>query len=136
MNRALRLGVLVAALAGCQLPPEQVALKPLPEDGLPQAYVDLVTRARTQASAANDAFYVNKWNDLEDAAKALEQTSRFLPKATAIPVRHKDTLAVEAGDLGKESAKLRDAAKSQDDRKANDAIQHVNLLVRQLRAEN
>src|SRR5262249_55519468 len=124
------------AIAGCALPPEQVPLKPLPENGPPQAYADLITRARVQATAANEAFYVNRWTDLEDAAKGLEQTARFLSKATEVPAKHKDTLAVEAGDLGKEAGKLREAAKAQEVKQATEALQRIHLKVRELRPDD
>src|SRR4051812_31855778 len=135
MNRALSALVLSLFLAGCQLPPERVPVKPLPEDGQPLTYADMVLRARAQATAANEAFYVNRWTDLEDAAHGLEQTARYLGRASEVPPRHKDTLPVEAGDLGKEAIKLRDAAKSQQTKEATDALQQINLKVRELRPE-
>ena len=55
---------------------------------------------------------------------------------TGVPNRHRDTLAVEAGDLGKEAAKLREAALARDERRATDALQRIQLMVRQLRAED
>ena len=136
MCRALLVSLLFLVLAGCQTPPEQAPLKPLPEGGPPEGFSDLVKRARVQAGAANEAFYINKWSDLEDAAKGLDQTARFLTKATGVPNRHRHTLAVEAGDLGKEAAKLREAALAQDERRATDALQRIQLMVRQLRAED
>lgn len=136
MSRALCCVVLLAGFAGCQLPPEAAAVKPLPEDGPPQAYADLVGRARAQAKAANEAFYLNRWADLEDAARGLEQTARFLTKALDVPPRHKDTLAIEAGDLGKEATTLRESAKSQNVKQVTDSMQRLNLKVRELRPEN
>jgi len=135
MNRALVCAFLVL-LAGCTLPPERIPLKPLPEDGPPMSYADLMTRARLQAGAANDAFYINKWSDLEDAAKGLEQTARFLGKATEIPPKHKDSLPVEAGDLGKEAIRLRESAKNQDVKQTNDILQQINLKVREMRPDS
>jgi len=136
MNRAWQSALLMLALAGCQLPPEQVPLKPLVENGPAQPYADLVSRARVQAAAANEAFYVDKWFDLEDAGKGLENTARFMGKATDIPARHRDNLAAEAGDLGKEAVALREAAKSEDARKAAESLQRINLMVRQLRPQD
>jgi hypothetical protein len=136
MNRARITAVLLFILVGCQLPPERVPLKPLPEDGPPQCYVDLVGRARAQATAANEAFYINNWPDLEDAAKGLEITAQVLGKAADVPPAHKDTLPIEAGDLVKEAAKLREAAKAQDVRQATETLQRINLKVRELRADH
>jgi hypothetical protein len=133
MRRALAPAILLVILSGCQLPPEQVPLKPLPEDGPPQAYADLVNRARVQASAANEAFYVNKWADMEDAAKGLEQTSAYLSKAHDVPAKHKDSLAGELNTLVQETKLLREAAKAQDVKQANEILQRINLKVRELR---
>jgi hypothetical protein len=134
MTRALFAALLVLA-AGCQLPPER-PLRPLPEDGPAMSYADLVTRARIDAAAANEAFYVDRWADLEDAAKGIEQVARFFAKATDVPAKHKDTLPVEAGDLGKEAAQLRDAAKARDVQRANEILQRLNLKIRELRLES
>ena len=136
MNRARITALLFVILVGCQLPPERVPLKPLPENGPPQPYLDLVNRARAQATAANEAFYINNWSDLEDAAKGLELTARVLGQATDVPAKHKDTLAKQCGDLAKEVSKLREAAKGQDVRQATDALQRINLKVRELRPED
>ncbi len=136
MNRARITALLFVSLVGCQLPPERVPLKPLPDDGPPQPYVDLVNRARAQATAANEAFYINNWPDLEDAAKGLELTARVLGKAADVPLKHKDTLPNESADLAKEAAKLREVAKTQDVRQATETLQRINLKIRELRPED
>src|SRR5438094_5618059 len=136
MKRARMTVLFLVTLIGCQLPPERVPLKPLPEDGPPQPYADLVGRARAQATAANEAFYINNWPDLEDAAKGLEITARVLGKAADVPAKHKDMLPSEAGELGKEAGKLRDAAKVQDVRQTTETLQRLNLKVRELRPED
>lgn len=136
MSRALFLGLLSLGLAGCVSPADRATLRPLPEDGPPLPYAELLTRARVQAAAATEAFYVNKWADLEDAAKGLEQTARYLPKATDVPPKHKDTLPVAAGDLGKEAVKLREAATAQDAKESNAILQRIHLKIRELRLDN
>jgi hypothetical protein len=136
MNRALVPALFLFTVVGCQLPPERVPLKPLPEDGPPQAYADLVGRARTQAMAANEAFYINNWPDLEDAAKGLELTARVLGKAADVPTKHKDALPAKAGDLGQDAVQLREAAKTQDVRQTTEVLQRINLKVRELRPED
>ena len=135
MCRIFFAGLLLTAAAGCVVPPERVPLRPLPDDAAPLTYADAVSRTRSLASAANEAFYVNNWQDLEDAARGLDQTARFLGKATEVPVRHKDTLVVEAGDLGKEAGKLLEAAKARDVKLATASLQRINLQVRELRAD-
>jgi hypothetical protein len=135
MLRLLFLGGIAVALTGCQLPADRASLRPLPDEVQPIPYAELLTRARTQASVATEAFYVNRWNDLEEAAHGLEVTARYLPKAEDVPVANKDSLSVVSGDLGKEAVSLREAAKSQDVKKANDILQRVHLKVRELRLE-
>jgi len=136
MRRLYYFAILCLAVMGCALPPEQVPLKPLPEDGPAQPYADLITRARVQATAANEAFYANQWSDIEDAARGLEQTARHIGKAADVPLKHKDTLATETGDLSKEASSLQQAAKSHDPMQTTDALQKINLQVRALRPDN
>ena len=136
MMRALCLGLSLVLAAGCAATGERMPLRPLPEDGPPLPYAELLTRARLQATAATDAFYVDRWTDLEDAARGLEQTAKFLAKATDVPAKQKDTLPVMAGDLGKEAVNLREAAKVKEAKKANEALQRIHLKVRELRLED
>ena len=136
MMRALCLGLSLVLAAGCVATGERMPLRPLPEDGPPLPYAELLTRARLQATAATDAFYVDRWTDLEDAARGLEQTARFLARATDVPPKQKDALPVTAGDLGKEAVSLREAARAKEVQKANDSLQRIHLKVRELRLEN
>lgn len=142
MNRILLPGMVLLLLAGCVAPAERVPLQPLPENGQVLPYPELLTRARAQASAANEAFYVNRWTDLEDLAKGLEQTARFLAKAQEVPARNKDVLKAVTDDLSKNALKLKAAAaaqnakdgnEAQNVKDANDALQQINLKIRQLR---
>lgn len=134
MSRYLLPSFLVL-IAGCQLTGEHQPPRLLPEGGPPLPYAELLTRARMQATHATEAFYVNKWGDLEEAARGLAQTARFLEKATDVPAKHKDTLPVAAGDLGKEAASLGEAAKAQDVKKSGEVLQRIQLKVRELRLD-
>lgn len=125
--------VLTLALAGCSLPPEKLPVMPLPEDGTPLAYADVVQRARLQAAAANEAFYVNGWTELEEAATGLEKVARFLPKASEVPAKFKDKLGALSADLIKEAGSLRGAAQTKDAKAANEVLQRINLKVREMR---
>src|SRR5271165_444811 len=111
MKRAPLLLLSLVLYAGCATPPER-AVRPLPEDGPAPPYSDLLTRARLQATAATEAFYVNQWGDLEDAAKSLEQTAKFLGKSADAPPKQKDSLGTRADELGKEALVLHEAARS------------------------
>src|SRR5262245_44476895 len=112
MTRLTLLSLVTLSAVSCQLPPDRTPLKTLPDEPVALPYAELLTRARAQATNATAAFYVNKWDDLEDSARGLEQTARYLPKAQEVPVKHKDTLTSLSAELGKEAAKLRDAAKA------------------------
>jgi hypothetical protein len=133
MKRALCL--VLVCLAGCVAPGERTPLKMLPDDSPPLPYAELLTRARAQANAAVDASYVDNWTELEDAARGLEQTAKFLPKATEVPAKQKDTVPVVAGDLGKEAAVLRDAAKAKDVEKTTASLTRVQQTVRKLKID-
>jgi hypothetical protein len=118
---------------GCQAPAERVPVMPLPAEGQPLAYDDILHNARFQASAANEAFYLDKWSELDDAAAALEKTAGYLPKATDVPAALKATLGARAAELQKLGGQLRTAAKGKDVKKANELLQQINLKVRELR---
>jgi hypothetical protein len=136
MNRAWLFPVILVAVAGCVTPAERLPLAPLPENGQALPYAELLTRARLQATACTEAFYVNKWTDLDEAAKGLEQTAKFLGKATDVPAKHLDTLPILAGDLGKDATALEEAAKAQDVKKSNELLQKIHLKVRELRLDS
>jgi hypothetical protein len=128
--------VLICGLiAGCVTPAERTPLRMLPEDSPPLPYAELLTRARAQATAAIDASYVNNWSELEDAARGLEQTAKFLPKAVELPAKQKDTVPVIAGDLGKEAATLREAARAKDQEKTDASLLRVQQTVRKLKID-
>lgn len=135
MTRTLLLGLLLLLAVGCRLPPEPVPVRPLPEDAPPLPYSDLLSRARSQASLATEAFYIDSWPDVEYAARGLEQTARFLKKANDIPPAQKERLEGETGVLAKEAGQLREAALAKDVRLANTSLQKILLSIRTLRPE-
>ena len=85
MQRLLAVGCLSFALCACQVPAERSAMPPLPEKVAPVAYAELLTRARAQATQANEALYVDRWEELQSAAQELEQVARYLPTAKDVP---------------------------------------------------
>jgi hypothetical protein len=125
----------VLGLIGCHLPPEPIPVQPVPENGKVLEYSEVLNRARVQAGAANEAFYLDKWKELEDAAGALEQTAGYLAKATLVPDKHKDKLKANADELTKLTSKLREAAKTQNVKLANETLQRIHLKVRELRPD-
>ena len=133
MKDVLLPAIALLLLAGCVAPVERVPLQPLPETGQALPYPELLTRARAQATAANEAFYINRWADLEDLAKGLEQTARFLAKAEEVPASKKDILKEVTADMAKNASKLKEAAAAQNVKDATEAMQQINLKVRELR---
>src|SRR5262245_55625996 len=126
MKRTLWLMPLLLFLAGCQLPPERLPAL-LPEDGkLAITYAELLTRARAQARVANEAFYVDRWTDLEDAARGLEQTARFLVKAEDVPLTHKEGLPRVSRELSADAQKLKEAAIAKNVKDTTSLMQRVN----------
>ncbi len=132
MRRLLILGLILTAL-GCRAAAERVALQQLPDDAAPMPFADLVNRARLQAMAANEAYYVDNWADLEDAARGLEQSSRFLKRALGVPPARQSELGPRADALARDAATLREAAKTRDVTRINATLQRIHSEVRELR---
>ena len=132
MKRIVLVAGILAFAGSCQTAPERLPLPPIPEDAKTLPYDQVVLRARLQATAANEAFFVNQWSDLEDAARGLEQAAHFLGKASDVPAKHKDTLASSADELAKQATELREAAKNKDVKLTNQVLQRINLKVREL----
>jgi hypothetical protein len=135
MRRTLLVGTLLL-LAGCQLPPERVPLTRLPENSPPLPYAELLTRARGQALYATEAAQLNHWPDLEDAARALEQTSRFIEKAGDVPANRKDLLPRVSSQMAQESRKLIEAAKAKQEKETDKSLETIHRLVRELRLQD
>jgi hypothetical protein len=122
----------VIVIFGCTLAEREGAM-PLPENAAPLSYVEMINRARWQASSALDAFYIDAWKDLEQAAMRLEQSARLLPKSTNVPEPFKAKLAPESEMLRQDAQKLLDAARAQNAAQANEAMQRINQRLRMLR---
>jgi hypothetical protein len=131
--RAFLVGAfLIAFIAGCKLT-EREGANPLPENAPPLPFAEMVTRARGQAGAALDAFYIDSWMELEQAAQRLEQSARLLPKSTHIPDTFKDKVGPESELLRKDALQLSEAARTQNVKLANESMQRINQRIRQLR---
>jgi len=125
-----------ALLAGCNAPGERTAMPPLPERVTALPYADLLTRARAVATQANEAFYVDRWTELEETATNLERIARYLPKADDVPAKHKDTLGEYSADLGKAAEELRKSAVARDVKATTAVLERVNRKVREMRLAN
>ena len=124
--------LLLACSASCQTP-NNFPLPPIPENGQPIPFGDILQRARLQAGAATEAFYTSNWTDLEAAAVGIDQSARLLKRADDVPDRLKERLAELSVELSKDAEQLRQAAKAQDVTLTSGILQRVNLKVRELR---
>lgn len=124
--------IFVLALAGCQSIQESQSLVPLPENAPAQPYSELVTRARSQAQAATESFYLNKWQDLEEVSKVLSQTARFMDRATGIPAARLKQVSATAADISQECSTLSTLAKAKDEVGTQQCLQRIQVKVREL----
>ena len=131
-RRFIVFGLFLATL-GCQTAPQRAPVPPLPEDTAPLPFVDLVSRARNQAMTALEAYYVDHWPEVEDAARGLEQTARFLRRATSVPATRQADLSVRADALADAAKQLRQGAQSRSVDQVNAVLQRINAQVRELR---
>jgi hypothetical protein len=132
MVRASAIALLAAMIVGCRTIEREGAIA-LPENAAPLSYSEMILRARGQAGAALDAFYLDAWLDLEQAAQRLEQTARLLPKATHVPETFKAKVEPDADALRQDALKLMDAARAKNSAQANETMQRINQRIRQMR---
>jgi hypothetical protein len=125
--------LLLLVLCACQMPGDRTAMPPLPEKLSALPYAELLTRARRLAAQATDTLNLDRWNELEDTAREMEQLARFLTKADDVPENRRATLPAAADELGKQAIQLREAAAAKDAKKATNVLARINLLVRDLR---
>jgi len=134
MLRASAVVLAAVFLFGCRTIEREGGIA-LPENSAPLSYGELMLRARGQAGAALDAFYLDAWTDLEQSAQRLEQTARFLPKATHIPASFKAKVEPESNLLREDATKLMDAARTKNSAQANDIMQRINQRIRLMRSQ-
>ena len=134
MLRASAIVLFAVFLFGCRTIEREGAIA-LPENSAPLSYAELLIRARGQAGAALDAFYLDSWIELEQSAQRLEQTARFLPNATHVPDAFKTKVEPEAKLLRDDATKLIEAARAKDSADTNAIMQRINQRIRQMRAQ-
>ena len=85
--------------------------------------------------SAHEAFYLDRWDEVETTARALEQSARFLTKALAVPPDRAADVGRRSEALVLESNRLRAAAQARpaDVEQINSALQRIHLQVRALR---
>ncbi len=129
MRRTILMSIVFVSL-GC-VSPDREPLRPLPESKM-YDYESLVFRARNQATTALEAFYVDNWVDVEQAAVGLEQTARLLPKTIEIPENLKAAVGPDALLLQTDAGKLAESAKAKNVNGTLDTLQRINLKLREL----
>lgn len=134
MSRAGPWCFFLVVLSGCQTP-ERAAIQPLREEGKPIPYPDLVLRAHSQVSAAQEFFFQDSWSEVEQAADALEQTARLLGKLepAEIPAPLKEGFPRHLEELTRAVADLHAAAKTRDIQASSEAFRKINVKVREIR---
>jgi hypothetical protein len=119
-------------ICGCKAV-ERATVPPLPDDSPPMPFLDVVARARLQAMSANEAFYIDNWLALEDAARGLEQTARFLKKAQNVPAPRQADLVSRSETIARDAEQLRLAAQKHAVDQINAILQRIHYQVRELR---
>ena len=76
---------------------------------------------------------MDRWPEVEDAARGLEQTARFLRRATAVPPARQGDLSLRADTLADAAKQLQQAAKAHAGEQVNTVLQRINAQVRELR---
>ena len=105
----------------------------MPEKGVVLSYQELFTRARFQTNAALEAFYVDNWLELEQAAQVLEQTARYLPRSSEQPKNVQAVLVKESDELRQQAVRLGEAARAKNVQNVIETFQRLHLTIRTLR---
>lgn len=130
--RWVLIGAIGLSVTGCLSPPERLEMPPAPLDAADFSLQDALIRARFQASAATDAFYIDNWQALETAASTLEATARSLGSAKDIPVDQRAEIEREANELASYAQGLGEAARAKDVESATEGLQQIALRLRTL----
>ncbi len=128
-----QLGLYLSIVGCAATTADHSSIAPLPENGGPRPYSELLIRFRSQATVATECYYTNDWDSLQVAAKGMVQTASFLNNAFEVPASVKESLSKIAPDLGLESNLLVQAAKNRDEKIVNTTLQKIHQQIRQLR---
>jgi hypothetical protein len=126
--------VLVGFALGCTST-DRITAVAIPEDGTAVNYEEFLPRLRTLAWRGTEAFYRDRWDELDDAMITLDRAVKVLEKANNVPARVQPELASRCQNLIAECAKVRDAAKTRSEAAASDHLQKIHVLIRELRSE-
>ncbi len=129
-------GFIVLALISlsCISDAEKVPLPPLPVDGAPLSYNEVLARLVAQTNSARDEHFLNHWDRLAEIALALEQSAIYLPKSTNVPPSRQATLAQDSASLIQNIRLLQTTARLREETKALEAIRRIHNQIRELKA--
>lgn len=133
--RGIALCVVLANLIGCVSSAERVDVPPTPINVQEMTYRDVLTRARLQATAATEAFYLDNWQSLQSTAGSLEETAKQIPQAQNVPADKKEQIDKDAARLASLARELGQAAQKQDIETSNDRLQQIGLLIRNFQVQ-
>lgn len=128
--------LLVTLLFGCASL-EKESLQPYPADQPLPNYQQLLSRAKTQISAAHELFYADRLLDLQNSCANISETGELLTKLAreTVPTRQRDSIAKLSADWKEGADALKTAAAAKDSVKINDAFSKLSTVLRALRAE-
>ena len=127
--------VSLIALLGCASA-DKITPVVIPEDGSTTDYSEFLPRMRVLAWRATEAFYRDRWDELEEAAQNLEKAVRVLKQSKNVPVRVQTVLSTRCDTLIAECGHLKSAAHDKAAEPASDYLQKIHVLIRELRSES
>lgn len=102
---------------------------PLPANGPPVSYMDLIARARYDANSAADFLRKRKWEELKSAAEVFQGEVLRFNGATNVPEEFQASLAEWTKSLAKEIGNLADAANGEKIAKSIEALDQIQDLL-------
>jgi len=133
MMRTLSIFTVLSLVSGCTTAPDPLRVAPLPLAGPVNGVPEALFRARSQATAATEAFFLDDWARLDTIGQALEDTAAQLGKMP-VPEPKQIELRDAAAKLGTQAKQLRAAALKKDTMAVSAAISQIGTEVRNLQA--
>ncbi|MFL5327800.1 MAG: hypothetical protein ACJ8C4_02710 [Gemmataceae bacterium] len=125
---------LVAFPIGCASS-DRIAPVVIPTDGANTDYVEFLPQLRSLAWRTTEAFYRDRWDELDEAAQTLDRAIKVLPQSKNIPQRLQADLPARCTVISEECAKLRQASRERSAAAASDHLQKIHVAIRELRSE-
>lgn len=130
--------IIVLSLLGLSLgctTTDRITTVAIPEDGTAVDYAEFLPRLRTLAWRATEAYYRDRWDELDEAVVTLERAVKVLAQAKNVPARVQPELSTRCQNLIAECSRVHDAATTRSESAASDHLQKIHVLIRELRSE-